>query len=358
VDHIRDQQCSFDEMLNAVLQEIQTVIQAEMGFVMLYNRQGRELEMRVTTHDDLFRVAPYYEVVDRMAHQALQQAEVVCENDLGDVLRSLMCIPLILGEEIIGVLGVVNRYGPRGFNGDDRRLLSAIGSQMDTAIFESIERRRLRQLLGRSVDPQVMERLLANPDVDFLKGERAVLSVLYADLRGSTRLAEHTDPELLVAFVNGYLGRMTEVILAHQATLDKFVGDEVMALFGAPFPQPDHALRAVQVGLRMQEAHQEVMAQWAAHGIAPTPIGIGIASGELIVGEMGSSQRTDYTVIGQAANLGARLCGVARSGQVLISQKTYDMIAGHVKATPVTGLRLKGLDRALTAYHVTRIVGE
>jgi adenylate cyclase len=357
VDRIRDQHLPFDEILNAVIQELRAVIQAEMGFIMLYNQAAHRLELRVTTHDDIFRVSPYYETVDRVANEALQRAELVCHNDLGDVLRSMLCIPLILGDEIIGVLGVVNRYGPRGFKREDSRLLRAVGSQMDTAIFESLERRRLRQVLGRSVDPHVMERLLANPDVEFLKGERLVLSVLYADMRGSTSLSESTEPELLVGFINDYLGRMTEVILSHEGTLDKFVGDEVMALFGAPFPQPEHALRAVRVGLEMQMAHRAVMEAWRARGIEPAPIGIGIASGEMTAGEMGCPQRTDYTVIGRPANLGARICSVARGGQVLISQATYDLTRESVEATPITGLQLKGVGHDVTVYRVTRLLG-
>jgi adenylate cyclase len=356
VDRIRDQNLPFDEMLSAVVQELCAVIQAEMGFIMLYDRAGRRLELRASTRDDLLTVAPYYDLIDRFANQALQQGHMVCHNDLGDVLHSVMCVPLILHDEIIGVLGVVNRYGPGGFDVGDSRLLSAIASQMDTAIFESLELVRLRQVLGRSVDPHVMERLLANPNVGFLKGERAVLTVLYADIRGSTSLAEHTDPEQLVGFINDYLSRMTEVIFSHQGTLDKFVGDEVMALFGAPFPQPDHALRAVRVGLEMQKAHQEVMKSWQAQKVEAAPIGIGIATGEMTVGEMGSAQRSDYSVIGRAANLGARICAVARAGQVLISQATYDLVREQVAATPITDLDLKGLPDDVTAYHVTRIL--
>jgi adenylate cyclase len=356
IDRIRDQQLSLDEMLNAVLRELCTTIQAEMGFVMLYDRTGRELELRATTHDDLLCVAPHLALVQRVANEALHHAELIYYNDLGDVLRSMMCIPLILQDEIIGVLGMANRYGPKGFRGEDRMLLRAIGSQMDTAIFESLERRRLRQVLGRSVDPHVMERLLDNPDVSFLQGERMVLTVLYADMRGSTSLAEHTDPESLVGYINDYLSRMTDVILAYEGTLDKFIGDGVMALFGAPFPQSDHALRAVRVGLEMQAAHQAVMAAWQTRGLVPAPIGVGIATGEMTVGEMGSSQRSDYTVIGRAANLGARICTAAKGGQVLISQTTYDLAKVNVEAVPITGLQLKGVDDDVTAYHVVRIL--
>ena len=354
IDRIRDRHLPFDEMLNSVLQELRTVIQAEMGFVMLYNRKGQQLELRASTPDNLFRVSPHYGLVEQVANEALQRAELVCHNEIGEALRSILCIPLILQDEIIGVLGVVNRYGPRGFSGDDCRLLNAIASQMDTAIFESLERRRLRRVLGRSVDPHVMERLLTNPDVDILKGERAVLSVLYADLRGSTSLAERTDPELLVGFINDYLSHMTEVILSNEGTLDKFVGDEVMALFGAPVPHHDHALRAVRVGLEMQSAHQLVMERWRGRGIDPAPVGIGVATGELIVGEIGSPQRSDYTVIGRVANLGARICSEAKAGQVLISQATYDLVRNSVQADPIPGLHLKGVDQPVTAYRITR----
>jgi adenylate cyclase len=267
-----------------------------------------------------------------------------------------MCVPLILRNEVIGVFGAVNRERP-GFTSDDRRLLQAIVSQMDTAIFEGLERRRLRRVLGRSLDPHVLDRLLANPNVDILKGERAVLTVLYADLRGSTSLAEHLNPDLLVELIGDYLGQMTNVVLAHEGTLDKFVGDEVMALFGAPFPQPDHALRAVRVGLAMQVAFREVVARWLARGVEMAGLGVGIATGELIVGEIGFEQRTDYTVIGRAANLGARICAVAQAGQVLISQATFDLVKDWVQVTPIPGLRFKGIGHDVTVYHVTRLLG-
>ncbi|MBN1995471.1 MAG: GAF domain-containing protein [Anaerolineae bacterium] len=356
IDHIRDQNLAFDEMLNIVLQELCRVIQAEMGFVMLYDRAGKRLELRAATDEDLFRVSAHYQVVDQIANESLRRAELVCHNDLRDGLNSMMCIPLILNDQIIGVLGVGNRYGAQGFDYDDCRLLNAIGSQMDTAIFENLEQHRLRQVLGRSVDPRIMQKLLTNPNVDFLKGERSVLTVLYADIRGSTRLGEHTDPELFVGFINHYLGQMTEIILSHEGTLDKFVGDEVMALFGAPFPQEDHALRAVRVGLAMQSAHQVVMDIWRERGVEAAPIGVGIATGEMIVGEMGCPQRADYTVIGKAANLGSRICGVTPGGQVFISQETYDLVKNSVEVQPITGLQFKGVERAITVYQVRRVV--
>lgn len=358
IDHIRDQDISFDEMLNAILSEVCQAIEAEAGFTMLYDQAGQRLELRATTNQDLFQVTARAVAVEQLSDQALHEARLICRNGLDNGLQSLMCLPLILKDQMIGVLGVINSRRQTGFDAEDQRLLVAIGSQIDTAIFESIERRRLRQVLGRSVDPRVMERLLASPDVSFLKGERMRVSVLYADIRGSTRLAEKTDPELLVGFINSYLGQMTEVILAHEGTLDKFVGDEVMALFGAPFPQPDHALRAVRVALEMQAAYQKVLERWQDRLPEPAPIGIGIATGDLIVGEMGSAQRTDFTVLGQAANLGARLCSAAKGGEVLICEETYTLAQHHVIVAPMNGLQFKGIEREMMVYRVESLVSD
>lgn len=356
IDHIRDRALPFDEMLNAILQELGQIIDAEMGFVMLYDHSGERLELRAVTNRDLFEMTNHYEEIHQLANQSLQDGRIVWQNGELNGLGSIICIPLILKRQRIGVLGVANRPGGVQFTMEDRQLMNAIGSQIDTAIFESMEKRHLRDVLGRSVDPRIMERLLANRSDEFLLGERIVVTVLYADMRGSTALAEQTQPELLVDFINRYLGAMTEVILKFEGTLDKFVGDQVMALFGAPFPMKDQALRAVQVGLAMQEAHQNLLAEWVAEGGMNAPIGIGIATGELIVGEMGSSQRTDYTVIGKAANLGARICGAAQAGQVLIDPDTYEQVKDRVQAIPITGQRFKGVRGELTVYDIQRIL--
>jgi adenylate cyclase len=354
-DRIRDRYLPFDEMLDIVLQELCRVVDAEMGFVMLYDQEGKQLEMRAVTHDDLLHKVAYYETMTQVANTAIRRTQLVCE-DSDTPQCTIIAIPLILRNEIIGVFGAVNRDPKRRFTADHRRLLKAIVSQMDTAIFESLEQRRLRRVLGRSVDSHVLDRILANPNVDILKGERMVLSVLYGDLRGSTELAQQLKPEMLVEFVNDYLGRMAQVLYAYEGTLDKFIGDEVMALFGAPLPQPDHPLRAVRVGLAMQNAHQQLMADWTARGIKPAALGIGIATGEVTVGEFGCEQRTDYTIIGHTANLGARICGVAKAGEVLISQETYDLIKDEVEVTPRSGVHLKGIDHAVTVYAVDRLL--
>jgi adenylate cyclase len=355
LDHIRDQGLPINEMLNAVAGELTKTIEAEIGFIMLYDLSGKKLETRACTCVTLTSLN-YFDEINHKADDALEQGDLICQNYPSGDLKSVMCLPLILNEQIIGVIGVVNRFGPYGFTKSDQRMLKAIGSQIDTAIYERNEIRILRRVLGRSVDPRVMERLLANLDMDFLKGEQVELSILYADIRGSTALAEATPPGILVEFIRDYLTRMTEVVLKYEGTIDKFVGDEVMALFGVPIPQEDHALLAVRVGLEMQAQYAKVQEVWEARGLRKTSIGVGIATGEAIAGEMGSAQRSNYTVIGRPANLGSRICEVAAGGQVLISQRTYDLVCDRIEAEPVHGNQFKGVAGDVTVYHVLRVL--
>lgn len=355
IDRIRDQNLPFDQMLNAVISELTKTVEAEMGFIMLYDPSGKQLELRASTPQDLLPVLPYYDSIRAVADEALEAGKLICSNCLPGQLDSVMCLPLILNERIIGVLGMANRLGRKGFSQADGRFLTAIGSQIDTAIYERNEIRMLRRVLGRSVDPRVMERLLTNPDMDFMKGELLELSVLFADLRGSTQLAEMTDPEKLVEFIKDYFSEMTEVIFLHEGTVDKFVGDEVMALFGAPIPQQDHALRSLQAAVDMQARFEKVRLRWKEKGLHIPQVGIGISTGNMIAGEMGGPQRAEYTVIGRAVNLGARICASAEGGEILVSQRTYDLVKDRAELEAVTGQQFKGIENDVTVYRLVRV---
>jgi len=351
VDEIRDTPLTFDEMLDRVLIEVRRVIRSDVAFIMLYDRSGRQLEIRATSPEDLTSYWPVSGEIESAANEAVRVGELILTEGQEDGTGSIMCVPLILREEVLGVFGMTTSGSGR-FKEGEQRLLRAIASQMDTAIFENLEQGRLRQVLGRTVDPRVLQRLLENPVEGILEGERQFLTVLYADLRGSTHLAETADPRDLVEFINDYLGEMAEIIVKHEGTLDKFMGDEVMALFGAPLPVDDHALRAVRVGLEMQEVHRGIMNRWIERGLNAPPLGVGIATGEMIVGEMGSGRHSDYTVIGAPANLGARICGIAEAGQLLVSAETYALVKDQVEAHPISSLRFKGIVGDVTVYAV------
>jgi len=351
IDRIRDSGFEFQPMLNAVLNELCQAITAEVGFIMLFDETGQQLELKASTESDIFAIADHYRLVQETANEALWKASLINRRDLDPRIHSIMCIPLILRETIIGIFGAINGPKLRAFDNEDEVLLTAIASQMDTAIFESLEKRKLRSAFGRSVGPKVMEAILASGR-DFLKGERSKITVLFSDMRSFTSVAERTEAESLVTVLNEHLEAMTAIIMRHEGTLDKFVGDEVMALFGAPLPLEDHALRAVRTALEMQRAHKELMTRWEAAGREAVPIGIGINSGDMIVGQIGSSKFTDYTVIGDNVNLGSRLCGVAKGHQILISEATYKLVRHAVQVNKLAPVQVKGRVQPVQTYEV------
>ncbi len=349
IDHIRDRGLPFNDMLDAVLTELCHAIPCEAGFIMLFDLSGRQLELRAATDRDLLAVSDQYQFALEAAYEALQSAKPVRRARREGAIRSLVCLPLILNTRIIGVLGVANRIGREDFTRYDRHLLWAIASQIDTAIFEGLEKQKLRDAYGRRVGKQVMERMLATSERDWLKGERVAITTLFSDIRGFTATSELLDPEILVTILNEHLSALTEIVLAREGTVDKFVGDCVMALYNAPERQPDHALRAVMSALEMMAAHRQLMERWPQL----PPIGIGIDTGETIVGNFGSSDRLEYTAIGRHVNLASRLCGAAEGDQILISAATFDLVRDQVIAEPVTGLKLKGIGDAVNAYQVS-----
>jgi adenylate cyclase len=352
LDRIRDEEKDFDAMLQQALLELCKIVISEAGYIMLYDDQGRQLELRSATVEGLLTTPAYYDVIQRFSRMALENSKLVYENKLDGAVRSIIAVPLILNDRIIGVFGAVNSGNSRGFSADDRRILSAITSQVDTAIFERLEQRRMRNVLSRSVDPKVLEHLLARADSHLLSGERVVLTVLFADLRGSTEWAERTVPEQLVESLNIFLGRMTDIIFKHGGTLDKFVGDEVIGLFGSPLFMEDHAVRAARAALEMQAAQDALRQELAAKGRELPPMGVGLSSGEVIAGEFGPPIRTAFTAMGRIVNLGSRLCGAAEAGQIVISQATYDLIQPNCAANLLDTPMLKGIRNPLPVYEL------
>jgi adenylate cyclase len=352
MDGIRDREQDFSAMLNAVLNELCQVMQAETGFIMLFDESGEQLELRASTEDDILRAAEQYRWIERAANDSLYTGDLISREGLTAQIRSLLCAPLVLREKIIGVFGAVNRHGSGGFTQDDKRLLKAITSQVDTAIFESLDKRRIRTAFERYVGETVMEEMLGRTDRNFLAVERMPITVLYSDMRGFTSIAERTEPEIMVETLNEHLGAMTDVVLENQGTLDKFVGDEVVALFGAPLPMADHALRAVRTALKMQAVHQALLQDLAAQGREAAPIGIGINSGEMVVGNIGCRKRVDYTAIGDAMNLGARLCGLAAPHQILISESVFQQVEHAVAVNKLSPVRVKGREQPEQIYEV------
>ena len=220
---------------------------------------------------------------------------------------------------------------------------------------EGREKRHVKALFGRYVSPDIFHQLMTNPSAVRMGGERREMSVLFSDIRGFTAASEKATPEEVVTQLNEYFGEMVEVLFRHRGTLDKFVGDMVMGLFGAPVADPAHADHAVAAALEMSEALGRLNARWTAGGRLPLDIGIGINSGEMIAGNIGSEAIMSYTVIGDAVNLGSRIESLNKDygTRILISQATKDRLTIDVSTRLVGPVAVKGRREPVVIHEVT-----
>jgi adenylate cyclase len=216
------------------------------------------------------------------------------------------------------------------------------------------QERRVRAAFKHYLSPTLVEQVARDPALLQLGGEQKELTVLFADVRDSTRLGAALPPPAFVELLNEVLDSLTRVLFAHDGMLDKYTGDGLVAVFGAPLPQPDHALRACRAALAMQDALAPVQARWARPDLPPLEIGIGINTGSMIIGNMGSKERFAYTVIGDEANLGARLEAANKDfrTRILISEATWRQVRGEIAARELEVVTFRGMARPVRVFEV------
>ncbi len=222
---------------------------------------------------------------------------------------------------------------------------------------EQKEKKYIRQTFSKFVSHTVVDELLAHPEKLKLGGDKKILTVLFSDIRGFTTISEALTPEALVDHLNIYLQAMTDIVIKFDGTLDKYVGDEIMAFWGAPIPQDDHALLACKTAIEMMEVLHRMNDAWRAEGKPPLEIGIGLNSGEMVVGNMGSTSRMDYTLMGDNVNLGARLEGTNKQYKtnIIISEYTYEHVKEHVICRELDLVRVKGKELPVKIYELLDI---
>jgi adenylate cyclase len=220
------------------------------------------------------------------------------------------------------------------------------------------EKEMIKRAFTRYVAREVVEEILKDPEQLALTGERREVTVLFCDIRGFTPLAERLSPEEVVSLLNEFYTLMIETTFKHDGTLDKFLGDAVMAVFGAPIAHPDHAMRAVRTALAMRNGIAELNEQRVSQGKIPIGIGIGLSLGEVVAGTVGTEDRMEYTVIGDSVNLAARLVANARpAGRILISQRTYERVQDLVEVKGLGPLKVKGKEEEVEVYEVLALTG-
>ena len=219
---------------------------------------------------------------------------------------------------------------------------------------EQKEKKYIRQTFSKFVSHTVVDELLAHPEKLKLGGDKKILTVLFSDIRGFTSISEQLTPEGLVDHLNVYLQAMTDIVIKYNGTLDKYVGDEIMAFWGAPIPQDDHALLSCRAAIEMMDVLHKMNAKWRAEGKPPLDIGIGLNTGEMVVGNMGSASRMDYTLMGDNVNLGARLEGTNKvyKTNIIISEYTYEHVREHIVARELDLIRVKGKELPVRIYEL------
>lgn len=222
-----------------------------------------------------------------------------------------------------------------------------------------VERRNkfIRSVFGRYLTDDIAETLLDSPEGLHMGGERREITILLADIRGFTNLSSQLEPEKVVMLVNNFLSEMTRVIISHGGTIDEFIGDAILALFGAPRAMENHAEKAVACALEMQQAMQAVNELNLQSGLPELATGIGINTGEVIVGNIGSEQRAKYGVVGHNVNFASRVESYTEGGQILVSDRTLEACAGLLETRGEMSVRPKGFDEDVLIHDVFGIGG-
>jgi adenylate cyclase len=232
-------------------------------------------------------------------------------------------------------------------------LLAAAGNIAYRDLQDARERARVRRIYERYLSPQILETILREPSLLKLGGTRKEMTFFFSDIRGFTQFSESSEPEELTLALNEYFTAMTEIIFRHGGTLDKFVGDCIMVFFNDPLPQPDHALRAVRMAVEMKREMLKLQERWVKAGRKAFTAGMGIHTGFATVGNFGSEHFTNYTAIGNAVNLAARIEHESKGGQILVSSRTYHLVKDHALAQEVGLMAFKGVAEKVEVWEVT-----
>jgi adenylate cyclase len=360
------------ETLDRILSLVFANLPVERGVICLFDPESGSIEpMAMRTRegvpDEPIAISTNITGVAIQEKQAILIRDTAMDARFGGAesvimmdIHSAMCAPLVREEKVSGYLYVDRQSSPHPFDRSQLQALSILALLAAIAVEQAglrddVRREQERRgRLARYSSPAVVERILEAPDAGTgaMVADEGDVSVLFADLTGFTSMAERLPPAEVVLILNQIFERLTASVFALDGTLDKFRGDGMMAFFGAPLAMPDHAERAVEAALRMQEALAELNA--ARAGVRPIRMRIGINSGSAIVGDIGSPERKDYTVIGDVVNIASRLeSSVARPGQVVIGEATWQAAQHAYHTRPLETVMLKGKQRAVQPHLVT-----
>jgi adenylate cyclase len=359
------------ERISEVLDLAMEVMRADRGFLMMRDEDSDTLKVQVIRDSSgkISSSSPSMGIARKaaidgdpvlMSDSDLDSKYGQRESIIMQRIETAMCVPLQIHDEIIGSLYVDSKSELNNFNEEDLEMFQAIANQAAMAIHNvrlhqrMVDAEKKRADLGRFLSPAIVKTIMDQKQELQLGGDKITATVLYCDIRGFTPLSEGLTPDVLVGLLNEHFTAMTEIVFKYKGTLDKFIGDEVMALFGAPFPMEEDALLAVRAAIEMQQRNEWLNESRLEQKLPTFEIGIGINSGDVFSGYIGSPDRMDYTVIGDNVNVASRLCSVASAGEIIIGEATQAMIQGLIETEPAGTPILKGKSQVIQTHRVIR----
>jgi adenylate cyclase len=361
-----------EEVMQRVMELVFQMENVERGFVMLYDEKKGFRPAVLLYKDERLRKDPRGVVLSKSIIERVttERLPLLIHDVAGDErfsaseslrlagIRAAMCAPLIYKDNVFGLFYVDCLSRPYAFSKEELGIFSVIAAEAAMSFdnarsHEELSQRIIeRQALERFLSGAIVEKILANPDQIHLGGENQTATIMFTDIRGFTRMAEKMEPQQVVELLNEYFTEMTDLIFENGGTLDKYLGDGIMAVFGAPITKPDDPARSVKTAIEMQRAMVRLNRDWEARGQPALRAGVGVNTGAVTAGNIGSTKRMDYTVIGDAVNLASRLCANAAGGQILVSESTFAQLGGSRPAKKLEPIRVKGRDTPVEVYEI------
>ena len=369
ITHLIASDFDLNSRLAKVLDKAIEVTDADRGFVMLRDEARNALQVSVAREmgQDLHASSPSMGIAGKAAldGEPVLMKDAGSNNEFGgrdSVIRqrilSAMAVPLKVEDRILGSIYVDTRSVDVQFNEEDLELFASLASQSALAIEnvrlyqQMVEDEKKRANLGRFLSPAIVDVIMNQVEELVLGGRDLLVTTMFCDIRGFTSISENITAKTLIDLLNDHFTAMTNIVFEHGGTLDKYNGDEVMALFGAPFNTDDDAVRAVKAAIAMKHKNVEMNELRRLNDQPTFDIGIGIATGEVIAGYIGSPERMDFTVIGDRVNTASRLCSIATAGQIVIADTTRLLVEEFVDIKSIGPQTLKNKANPVEAYEV------
>ncbi|MGC6417258.1 MAG: adenylate/guanylate cyclase domain-containing protein [Bradymonadia bacterium] len=357
-----------DIVLNRILDKALEYSSADRGVILLLNEQGVP-EPRASRHrrgdDEQIQLSSTIlnEVLEQ--HHAVLSSDATMDSRFGGShsiimqgIRSTMCVPLMAGSDLLGMIHLDTRIATGVFTEKDLQILTVFANEAAMRIQNARLAQRAedeavaRSSLSRLLSPNLVEQVVSGGISMDKGGTSREATVLFTDVRGFTSLSEEIGPEQTISLLNEFFEIMVDIVFRHEGTLDKFIGDELMAVWGAPMEQSDHVERAVRAALEMRRSLEDWNRFRVANGASRVLARTAINTGQMVAGYMGSTKTLSYTVIGDAVNTASRMCHHAESGQVLISDSIASALGNRLELDRLDAVKFKGKSHDVQLYNV------